>query len=218
MRSKSGKIIDISVPLRSEMPLWPGSTGIRISRSMSLEAGDEANVSRLDVHAGTHVEVPKHFLEKGYTIDQLSLEVLIGRAYVAYLPELSTISAGDLDSLLLPPGTERLLLRTRNSKLWAKYPDKFYREYVALTQAAARWLVDRGIRLIGVDYLSVQYYDEEPLVHQILLKGDVVIIESLNLDNVSPGEYELFCLPLNLVGAEAAPARVILRRLHPGHK
>jgi len=208
-------IIDISMPLHPHMPTWPGSVGFRLIRVMRLEAGDPANVSRLgcDVHMGTHVDAPRHFLENGDTVEQLPLETLIGPAVVAYLPGVDAITADDLADLALPSGTKRLLLRTRNSDLWTARVNEFREDYVALTADAARWVVEQGICLIGVDYLSVQCYDDSPLTHQILLEEGIIILEGLNLAGVQPGIYELICLPLRLVGAEAAPARAVLRRM-----
>lgn len=207
-------VIDISVPLQADMPTWPGSAGFRLVRTARLEAGDTANVCRLDcdIHVGTHVDAPWHFVQEGATVDRLPLDTLIGPASVEFLPGLKTITADDLGSLTLPPGTERLLLRTDNSELWAAGVRDFREDYVALTASAARWIVDQGIRLVGVDYLSVQRYQDGPAVHQILLEAEVVVIEGLNLFEVEPGEYELICLPLKIVGAEGAPARAVLRR------
>ena len=213
-REKLTDIVDISLPLRPDMPIWPGSAGLRLTRTSRLEAGDSANVSRLDcdVHVGTHVDAPRHFWEDGATVEQLPLDILIGPAVVAYLPEVNVITADDLESLKLPAGTERLLLRTRNSELWAAGVTEFRKDYVALTADAARWVVEQDILLIGVDYLSVQRYQDGPTVHQTLLRAEVVIIEGLNLAGVESGEYELICLPLKLVGAEGAPARAVLVR------
>lgn len=182
---------------------------------MSLEAGDPANVSRLDcdVHVGTHLDVPRHFLEDGATVEQVPLDILVGSAIVAHLPEVDSITASCLADLSLPPGTERFLLRTRNSEFWAAGVTEFRKDYVALTADAARWAVDQGIRLIGVDYLSVQRYDDSPLTHKIFLEAGVIILEGLNLAGVQPGAYELICLPIHLVGAEGAPARAVLRVL-----
>lgn len=206
--------IDVSVPLHHLMPAWPGSVGIHLTRTNSLAAGDRSNVSRLDcdVHTGTHVDAPAHFLVDGATVDRMSLEVLIGPATVAYLPNASAIAASDLAALRLPSDTIRLLLRTANSELWSVESTEFQRDYAALTADAAQWVVDRGIRLIGVDYLSVQRYGDSPLTHEILLRAGVVIVEGLDLSRVEPGPYELICLPLKLVGVEGAPARAILRR------
>jgi len=208
-------IIDISVPLKPDMPTWPDSVGLRLTRTMSLEAGDRANVSRLDcdVHMGTHVDAPWHFLNDGFTVDAMSLDVLIGPALVAYLPEASVITANELADLNLASGIQRLLLKTRNSDLWAAGVTEFRKDYVALSADAARWVVERGIRLIGIDYLSVQCYDDNPLTHQILMKAGVIIVEGLNLAAVEPGSYELICLPIRLMGADGAPVRAVLRAL-----
>lgn len=206
------KIIDISVPLQSHMPVWPGSVGFNLLPTMRLDNGDEANVSQLntDLHVGTHVDAPWHFLAEGNTVEQLALDDLIGEAIVVDLPDVSSVSANHLAALDLPVNIKRLLLHTRNSKLWANSVSEFQKDFVALTADAAQWLVDRGIRLIGVDYLSVQRYDDSPLTHQILLQAGVVILEGLNLINVEPGIYQLICLPLKLVGADGAPARAVL--------
>jgi arylformamidase len=208
-------IIDISVPLKPDMPTWPDSVGFRLIRTMSLEAGDKANVSRLDcdVHMGTHVDAPWHFLEDGFTVDDMSLDVLIGPATVACLTEARVVTASALANLNLASNTQRLLIKTRNSELWAAGVTNFRKDYVALSADAARWVVDLGIRLVGIDYLSVQCYEDNPLTHQILMKAGVIIVEGLNLAAVEPGSYELICLPIRLVGADGAPVRAVLRPL-----
>ena len=208
------EMIDITVPLESDMPVWPGCTGIRITPTMRLEDGDSANISEMDcnLHTGTHVDAPRHFLQNGATVEQLPLELLVGPVFVAYLPEAVDVKPGDLTGLNLPPNGTRLLLRTRNSQLWAAKTTDFREDFVALTSEAAQWIVDRRIRLIGIDYLSVQRFGDGSITHEILLGADTVVLEGLNLSNVQPGFYELICLPLKLVDVEAAPARAILRR------
>jgi arylformamidase len=208
-------IIDITVPLTTEMPIWPGSKGIRITPTRSMDKGDSDNVSRLDcnLHTGTHVDAPRHFLQNGTTIEQLPLDVFVGPSYVVHLPDAADITAGDLDDLNLPSGIERLLLRTRNSELWTAEITEFRKDFVALTYDAAQWIVDKGIRLIGVDYLSVQRFSDDARTHQILLGADIIALEGLNLSDVKSGFYELICLPLRLAGAEASPVRAILRQL-----
>lgn len=207
------KVIDISVPLQPDMPVWPGSVGLQLTQINSIKAKHSSNDTQLhcDVHMGTHVDAPWHFVDDGITVEQLSLDTLIGRAMVVYLPKVETITVTDLSSLKLPSGTERLLLRTRNSEFWAADVKEFKEDFVALTADAAQWVVDHNIHLIGVDYLSVQRYGDSPRTHQILLKAGVVILEGLNLADVEPGTYELICLPICLVGAEGAPARAVLR-------
>lgn len=180
-----------------------------------MAGGDSANGSLLvcDVHTGTHVDAPRHFLEGGSTVEQLSLDVMVGPCFVAYLPEAECVTSDDLADLDFPSGTERLLLRTGNSTLWSAETGEFREDYVALSEDAARWVVENGVKLIGVDYLSVQRYGDSAATHRILLEAGVVIIEGLNLCGVGAGFYELICLPLKLVDAEGAPARVILRRV-----
>jgi len=208
-------IIDISVPLGDGLVSWPGSRGVRLEWQSRLEKGDLSNSSRIscDLHAGTHIDAPRHFLAPGATIDTLPLEVFLGPAYVAYLPGVAVISAADLDRLSLETGVERLLLKTDNSKLWAARVREFQPAFVDLTPDAARWLVNRGVRLVGIDYLSVERPKADYEVHRILMAAGVVIVETLDLSRVSPGWYELICLPLRLTGAEASPARAVLRRL-----
>ena len=208
-------VIDISVPLGPLTPAWPGSAGARVTMTKTMAAGHDSNVSRLDcdVHTGTHVDAPSHFLAGGATVDALPLDVLIGPAFVASLPEAPAVTPEVLSGLGLPSGTSRLLLRTGNSRLWSSGPTGFRTDFVALTAEAARWLVDRHVRLIGVDYLSVQRYGDGPLTHRTLLGAGIVIVEGLDLSGVAPGPYELICLPLRLAGAEGAPARAVLRRL-----
>jgi arylformamidase len=212
---KLSPIIDISLPLHFKMPKWPGSEGIKIHRSKRLEVGDKVNNSKLecDVHIGTHVDAPLHFIEDGSTVEALPLNLLIGPAVVAAIPEAKVVTAKHLASIGLPPKTERLLLRTRNSDLWASNVTEFREDYTALTADAAQWLVDREIGLVGIDYLSIQIFSDPPATHEILLKGKVVILEGLNLADVKPGKYELICLPIRLVGTEGAPARALLRQI-----
>jgi len=211
----SGRFIDISVPLRDDLPIWPGSTGIRVSRTLQLERGDIANVSRLDcdVHVGTHIDAPLHFIPNGASVESIPLDLLIGPAEVVHFPDSAYISVAELRKLKLPAGTQRLLFHTRNSKFWRELRRDFRKDYVALTADDAQWLVNHGIRVVGIDYLSIQRFEDSPETHRILLASNVAIIEGLNLADVPPGPYELICMPLRLVGAEGAPARVALRPL-----
>jgi arylformamidase len=191
---------------------------MRLESVLRLEAGDEVNLSRLDcdVHTGTHIDAPRHFLIEGATVDQLPLETLIGEAWVAHVPDAEDVSARTLDDLDLPRQARRLLLRTRNSEWRASGETAFREDYAALTRDAAEWVVHRRIRLVGIDYLSIQRYRDPPDTHRILLRAGVVIVEGLNLAGIPGGRYELICLPLRLVGAEGAPARAALRRWEPG--
>ncbi|MFH1079355.1 MAG: cyclase family protein [Pseudomonadota bacterium] len=215
---KTDNLIDISLPLQEGMAAWPGSRGFLLQSVRSFAAGDHVNVSCLecDVHTGTHIDAPRHYLQEGMTVDQIPIDILVGPAQVRHLPDVKRISPRELDGLALPQDTRRLLLRTQNSELWMRGVSTFEKDYVALTADAARWVVDHNVRLIGIDSLSVQRCHDGPLTHQILLEAGVIILEGLNLAGISPGYYELICLPLYLVGAEGAPARAILRVLPSG--
>ncbi|MFC1875745.1 cyclase family protein [Thermodesulfobacteriota bacterium] len=207
------KIIDISVPVSPGLSVWPGDSPVVLERYRALSAGDDCNASRIccSVHTGTHVDAPGHFIDNALTVEDLSLDTLIGPALVIEVPAAGAIEPAFLESVLLPHGIVRLLFKTRNSDLWRKPDHSFHSDYVALSPKAAAWIVNRGIRLVGVDYLSVQMFaDSEPLTHRTLLKAGVVIVEGLDLQTVHPGSYQLICLPLKLVGSDGAPARAVL--------
>ncbi len=208
-------LIDISVPLHSGIPVWPGSTGYLLTQTSCLENGDASMNSMLDmdVHVGTHVDAPCHFIPGAASSEALPLEALIGPARVALVEDAEVVTPELLSGLGLEPNVERLLLKTRNSELWEKGESEFRSDFVALTADAARWLVDRGIVLIGIDYLSVQRFGDPPLTHEILLRSGMVVLEGLNLAGAVPARYELICLPLRLVGSDGAPARAVLRPL-----
>ncbi len=201
-------LIDITLPMHSEMVFWPDSVGLHLTYIKRLEAGDDCNLSRLDcdVHSGTHIDAPRHFLIDGAAIENLPLDAMIGPCFVGYLPKVSIITADDLAGLKIPSGTVRLLLRTANSRFRSVDAKRFQRDFVALAADAADWIVKNKIRLIGIDYLSVQPYGGNPDTHKILLKAGIVVLEGLNLSVVKSGCYELVCLPIKLVGAEGAPA------------
>lgn len=206
-------LIDISLTLHPDLPVWPGDAPVMLERVRSIAEGNTSNDTRLrcSVHAGTHVDAPCHFLENGASVDQLPLDVLVGPATVVAIEDTSVITPNDLMDRNLPGDTRRLLIRTPNSELWSDPSHRFHRDFVALNPAAAQWVVDQGIRLIGVDYLSVQRYsDTNAATHRILLKAGVVIVEGLDLRGVRPGSYELMCLPMKLAGSDGAPARAVL--------
>jgi arylformamidase len=208
------KIVDVSISLTPDMPVWPGSSGFSLTWVSRMDRGLSFNNSRMncDSHIGTHVDAPLHFVENGEPVDQISLEHLIGPCQVAYLPGLKEISDRSLAQLRLPKGTKRLLLRTDNSKLWNRNDKKFKEDFACLNSEATRWIVHNGIVLVGIDYLSIGSPEDGVETHKILLKSQVVVLEGLNLSKVNPGIYELICLPLKLTGAEGAPARVVLRK------
>jgi arylformamidase len=162
------------------------------------------------VHTGTHVDAPVHFLENGKAIEDLPLKTLIGRAYVVELAKAKVLDEATLEAAGIPPRTRRVLFKTRNSELWAQGRKSFYEDYVALDATGARWLASKGFHLVGIDYLSIAHYREPVEPHQILLSEGVVLLEGLNLDQVSQGRYTLYCLPMKILGSDGAPARAIL--------
>lgn len=207
------KIFDISVPVSAGMPVWPGDPQVVLERYRKISSGSNCNNSKLacSVHTGTHVDAPAHFIENGTTVENLSLDMLIGPAVVADLPEADIITPQLLDALALAPQTTRLLLKTRNSALWTDPHHDFHQDFVALSPDAARWIIRHGIGLVGIDYLSIQMFkDTEPLTHRTLLEAGVIIVEGLNLQEVAPGNYQLICLPVKLAGSDGAPTRAVL--------
>jgi arylformamidase len=206
-------IYDISLPITQDMPVWPGDPPVQLEQVSSMDAGDHDNISRLacSVHTGTHVDAPHHFLNDHRTIDSLPLDVLIGSAQVLQISdEVSLITSGILEKAGISSGTSRLLLKTRNSHLWEQGDKEFFKDFVGVSLDGADWLVRAGIKLVGIDYLSIAPYNQSIPTHQALLKPGIVILEGLDLHAVPPGVYDLVCLPLNLVGSDGAPARTIL--------
>lgn len=205
---------DISLSISPEMPVWPGDPKVKVERIQKIEDGSDANVTYMSMtaHIGTHVDAPYHFLGgDAQTIDQLPLNQLTGRAYVLHLPdEVDVITSEILQSSEIPPRTRRLLFKTRNSTLWANQVNEFDKDFVAISADGAQYLVDRGVKLVGVDYLSVAPFDDGAPTHKILLQAGVIVVEGLNLTEVTQGRYTLYCLPLKIAGADGSPARAIL--------
>jgi arylformamidase len=207
-------MIDISLSIGPHLLVWPGDPPVEVTPRRQLAAGDSANVSeiRMGTHTGTHVDPPNHFLEEGHGIDRVPLDVLVGPVVVADGRHLDRpIGPSDLDGLAIPPGAERVLLRTANSELWRRKEVGFPDRYACLTPEGASWIVDRGIRLIGVDFLSVEQKGAagHP-VHHTLLANGVVIVEGLDLGEAAPGRYTLACLPLKVADGDGGPARAVL--------
>jgi arylformamidase len=212
-------IFDISVGISaSETPVYPGDPGIEIAQHAALARGDAANVTllRFGAHTATHVDAPAHFIEGARKVAELSLDALVGRARVVSIPEdVRAIDAGDVEKLV-PRGTERVLFKTRSSAFWSEHRGEFQADFTYISGAGARALVERGVRLVGIDYLSVEKFKSDNFeTHMTLLARGVVIIEGLDLSAVNEGDYELICLPLKIVGGtgDGAPARAILRTL-----
>jgi arylformamidase len=205
--------IDISVELSEHLPTWPGGYGVNISHLHKIGENSDANVSRLDidVHSGTHIDAPLHFVEDGKTTTDIPLERLCGSVIVLKIDDqIERIDAKVLESYPIPTSCKKILLRTRNTsnQLWQK--KAFDRQYVAITADAAQWLVDHQIELIGIDYCSIQKFDDPVDTHQILLRNEVIILEGLDLSNVKQGEYHLLCFPIKVQGIEGVPVRAVL--------
>ena len=206
-------IYDITVPMRSGMPVYEGDPSIEIQPWSALAHGDSANVSFLHfgAHTGTHVDAPAHFIEGARKIDALSLDALIGPARVIRVPDdfaeigPDFLAECDLDHV------ERVLFHTRNSSFWS---EGFRKDFTHLLPEAAQILVDRGVKLVGTDYLSIEkFHSGHHRTHLTLLSSNVVIVEGLNLSEIAAGDYELICLPLKIAdgAGDGAPARVVLR-------
>lgn len=204
----------MSVPVRTGMVVYDGDPEVRIERVMEIARGDLANLSRMELgtHTGTHVDAPLHFVDGGAGADRLPLDALVGPAVVADARGApGDIDAAALAALGVPPGTERLLLRTRNGDLWDR--GAFTRDYAGVADDAARELVAMGVRLLGIDYLSIAPSADPAPTHRTLLEAGVVVVEGLDLRAAPAGTYELVCLPLRIEGADGAPARALLRPL-----
>ena len=205
------QIIDISVPVYTGMVSYPGDYGAFVEPFRQISEGATANLSKLKLgsHTGTHVDAPRHFIEGRNGVDELSLEALVGPAKVLDLTGASgELSAADLEGAGLD-GAERVLLKTANSRLWESA--EFSKDFVALGDEAAAMLVDRGVRLVGIDYLSIErFHSATHNVHRSLLEASVIILEGLDLGHVEAGDYELACLPLKIRNGDGAPSRAVL--------
>lgn len=209
----SNRWIDISVTLHSGMVHWPGDPPVVITRTSDLDRGDPATVSKLSMgsHTGTHMDAPRHFIRGGKGLDDMPLETAVGPARVVLVRNPKVITPEELRSHQIRRG-ERILLKTRNSaRCWKA--DRFLKDFVSLSPEAARFLAQRRVRMVGVDYLSVGSYRKRNgvEVHRTLLRAGIWILEGLNLSHTRPATYELLCLPLRIAQSDGAPARAILR-------
>jgi arylformamidase len=205
------RIYDISVPIRSGGLIYPGNPEIDIALQQAVAKGASANVStiRFGSHTGTHADAARHFFDDGQSVDQIPLDRLIGPAMlVSFADHVRAVGAAELREHALE-GHKRILIRTRNSALLSR-PD-FVKDYTYLAPDGAQYLVDQGVELVGVDYLSIeQFHSGHHRTHRTLLERAVVIVEGLDLSAPPPGEYEFICLPLRLEGCDGAPARAVL--------
>jgi arylformamidase len=205
------RIIDISVPIANGGLVYPGNPEIRIEPHSELSHGASSNLSRLSFgsHTGTHVDAPRHFFEAGSSVDELPLNSLIGPARVVSFPDdVMSVTAALLQQHDLD-GVERLIIRTRNSGFVRAR--EFRRDFTYVAPDAAMHLASLGLKLVGVDYLSVeQFRSGHHQTHRTLLERGIVIVEGLDLSAIEPGTYEFYCLPLRLEGLDGAPARAVL--------
>ena len=213
-------IYDVSVELSVDTPTYPGDPNIEISQVLSLADGDAANVSRIHfgAHSGTHVDAPAHFIAGGARVDSLSLDTLIGEVEVVEVPASINTIGGQFITENCTSGVPRVLFKTRNSNFWDNNTG-FRSDYTSIDSSAARELVKLGVKLVGIDYLSIEKFGSDSYeTHHILLSEGVVIVEGLDLRRVSAGRYELICLPIRLTGGtgDGAPARVVLRTIDHG--
>ncbi len=207
------KWIDISITLKSNMVHWPGDPPFSIERVREMDKGDTVNLSKITMgaHSGTHVDAPVHFIKGAEGVDQLLFDSLIGLARIIEIADTDTIREKELAVHRIKKG-ERILLRTRNSIKKILYRDAFTEDFVYLEKDAAEFLVSRGIKTLGVDYLSVGGYKKNgPDVHRLLLGAGILIIEGLDLTDALPGSYDMICLPMKILDSDGATARVILK-------
>lgn len=209
------KIYDVTVPLGENTPVYEGDPAVEIVAANQIEKGDAANVSRLccGVHTATHVDAPNHFIEGARRVHELDLEKLVGRCRVVEIEK--SVTAIEAEHVKNLDGAERVLFKTRNSDFWNDLTQGFRKDFTYIAPDAARALVDLGIKLVGIDYLSVEKFGSTDFAtHIAFLENEIVIIEGLDLREVPAGDYELMCLPLKLVGGagDGAPARTILRQ------
>ena len=206
--------IDISVPLRNGMVVWPGDAPFQRTSTLEIAHGGPCNLSQISAtaHIGTHMDAPRHYLEGAAGMETMPVAASIGRARVIEIHDPEVIGVAELEPHHLAKG-ERVLFKTRNSQYCWK-TDQFQKKYVYIVPDTAHYLADCGVQTVGVDYLSVGGFESGgPETHRILLQAGIWIIEGLNLEGVDPGQYELVCLPLKIVGGDGAPARAVLRKL-----
>ena len=213
----SSQWIDISVPLRNAMVTWPTQPPVQIERCDDMERGDICNQSTISMsaHTGTHMDAPLHFVREGISIDQIPLAMTVGQARVIELHDTESIKPAELVPHHIRHG-ERILFKTQNSQR-SRQTNTFIEDFIFISEEAARFLVECGVSVVGVDYISVAGFKSDPAkTHRILLEAGIWLIEWLDLSGVEPGKYELICLPLKLDQGDGAPARAILRPIRVG--
>jgi len=209
------KLYDISLPITKDLPVWPGDPPVSLRMTKSISRGDQCNLTKIQmgVHTGTHIDAPYHFFSDGVTTDAIPIETFIGPCLVVEINSEILIGNKDLQKHSMN-GYSRILIKTRNSEIWANNIRAFEKNFVALGMDAAQYLVEMNTILVGIDYLSVEsFHSEGSPVHKLLLRNNIAILEGLNLSGVKAGVYGLICMPLKLPGCEGAPARVLLKEL-----
>lgn len=209
------QIIDITLPLSNQTPVWEGDRGVTIQQTAVIGEGSDFNVSRaeLGVHTGTHIDAPYHLFNQGYTVDEIPLEVLIGEVEVLQIPsDFKVIDSQALKSSGFKPGTQRVIFKTSNTRYWIDDPLQFHRDFIGINSDGAEFLAEQRLKLVGMDYFSASPVNELVRPHQILLEAGIVILENAILVDVEPGAFQLICLPIKLTGTDGAPVRAILIR------
>lgn len=202
---------DVSVPLGPALPTWPGDPRLETRYFRSYDAGDplQATALSLSAHTGTHMDSMRHFVRDGRTMSDWVPADTVGAARVVEIRNDTSIDVDDIAPLDLQPG-ERVLFRTRNSDHpWFSAP--FNERFICFTEASAAYLAARGVRTVGIDYLSVGNAVNGVAVHNHILGAGIWIIEGLYLADVPAGRYEMLCLPVKLAEADGVPCRVLIR-------
>ncbi|NNE98401.1 MAG: cyclase family protein [Pyrinomonadaceae bacterium] len=208
------KIYDVTVPISGKTPVYEGDPSVDIKLKLSMADGENANVSQIcmGVHTGTQVDAPNHFIDGTKKVIDLDLGTLIGKCQVVELDDdVMAVEPKHVEGL---SGTTRVLFKTRNSEFWTNFDQGFRKDFTYITPEAAKVLTEKGVKLVGIDYLSVEAFDaDSPETHITLLEKEVIILEGVDLRGVSAGEYELLCLPLKIAGGagDGSPSRTVLR-------
>jgi arylformamidase len=212
MQMEKNNWIDVTVTLRTGMVHWPGDIEVEFTKRMSMDKGSDANVTEISAsaHTGTHIDAPLHFIKNGKDISSLSLDRMIGEVLVVRIKNKSVVPLDEVSALDINEGDRIIFLTANSDEDWSMQP--FRTGYIYLSTDAAKYLVSKKIRTVGIDYLSIAGEENGAEVHRLLLENEILIIEGLNLRNIEPGKYQMICLPLKIEGADGAPARVLLSK------
>ena len=204
------KFHDISLNIKEGMLSFPGDTIPEFNKIKEINQ-DNYNLSnmRVSVHVGTHVDAPSHFIKNGRTIDEISPERFIGDVQVIEIEDEKEIRKSELEEIEFH--SNKILFKTQNSNMISE--NVFQNDFVYLNYEGAEYLIESGIDFIGIDYLTIESLDTTDFsVHKLLLKNNVIVLEGINLKDISPGNYKLIAPPLKITGAEASPVRALLYR------